>query len=186
MLVLRAVLRHPLVATVAIICAVAYLAVGAVRLGAAWGVAAVVLVARYRFGRDSFDRAVGWRARGHLRGWWIYGRRWTSPMTMSGLGDRYLGADYVPKLRRVRSNGHVDRLTVQLLQGQHPDDFANQADTLAHTFGMLACRSRIAMNARWKRASGGPATRAASGTTVLARAVEAVGAEGLEPPTSAL
>jgi DNA segregation ATPase FtsK/SpoIIIE, S-DNA-T family len=65
-------------------------------------------------------------------------------MTMSGLGDIYAGHDYVPVLRRVRSNEQLDRLTVQLLQGQHPDDFADRADTLAHSFGMLACRVRIA------------------------------------------
>ena len=65
-------------------------------------------------------------------------------MTMAGLGDRYLGDDYVPGPVRARCRPDVDRLTVQLLQGQHPDEFAKAADTLAHTFGMLACRSRVA------------------------------------------
>ncbi len=87
---------------------------------------------------------VTWRVWSNWRAWRTYGRHWDSVMVMTGLGDRYLGEDYVPVLVHARCRRDVDKLTVQLLQGQHPDEFAAQADTLAHTFGMLACRSRIA------------------------------------------
>jgi S-DNA-T family DNA segregation ATPase FtsK/SpoIIIE len=63
---------------------------------------------------------------------------------MADLADTFEDRAYVPKLRRVQSNRHIDRLTVRLLRGQHPDDFGKRADMLAHTFGKLACQVRIA------------------------------------------
>jgi DNA segregation ATPase FtsK/SpoIIIE, S-DNA-T family len=93
---------------------------------------------------DTFSEFVTWRVWSSWRAWRTYGRHWDSVMVMAGLGDRYLGEDYVPVLVHARCRPDVDRLVVQLLQGQHPDDFARAADTLAHSFGMLSCRSRVA------------------------------------------
>jgi S-DNA-T family DNA segregation ATPase FtsK/SpoIIIE len=109
-----------------------------------WALVVVGLVVWRTGWHPSFDRAICWRVRGSLRAWVVYGWRWRSAMTMADLADVFDGADYVPRLRRVRSNRHIDRLTVRLLRGQHPDDYGKRADVLAHTFGKLACQVRIA------------------------------------------
>jgi S-DNA-T family DNA segregation ATPase FtsK/SpoIIIE len=109
-----------------------------------WALLLVGLVVWRTGWHPSFDRAVSWRVRGSLRAWVVYGWRWRSALTMADLADTFDGRAYVPKLRRVQSNRHIDRLTVRLLRGQHPDDFGKRADMLAHTFGKLACQVRIA------------------------------------------
>jgi DNA segregation ATPase FtsK/SpoIIIE, S-DNA-T family len=93
---------------------------------------------------QGFTESVSWRVWSSWRAWRTYGRYWDSAMTMAGLAGRYDGETYAPVLVSARCRPDVDRLTVQLLQGQHPDEFAKAADTLAHTFGMLSCRSRVA------------------------------------------
>jgi S-DNA-T family DNA segregation ATPase FtsK/SpoIIIE len=143
-LIARWAWRHPTTTAWAIVSVLAYTTFGPVGVLGLWAWAVVLLAGWWCFGRPSFTRAVSWRARGSWRGWWVYGRRWRTAITMADLGDYYQGARPVPRLRRVRSNPYMDRLTVQLLAGQHPSDFQSRADTLAHTFGQLACRARIA------------------------------------------
>ena len=142
--VLRALGRHPwAVLTVAGILA-AYVGSGPVGVVVVVVAVVVLLGAWRRLWPGSWRRVVCERARGSARGWWIYGRRWTSAMTMCDLGDIYELGRYVPRLRRVRSTGWVDRASVQLLQGQTPRDYADRAEALAHTCGMLDCRVRVA------------------------------------------
>jgi S-DNA-T family DNA segregation ATPase FtsK/SpoIIIE len=142
-LVIRFAWRHPTATAWAAASVLAYLTFGPAGLIGLWAWALVLLIGWWCFGRDSFTRCVSWRVRGSLRGWWIYGRRWATAMTMADLGDSYQHTRVVPRLRRIRSNPYMDRLTVRLLAGQHPSDFQKKADTLAHTFGQIACRARI-------------------------------------------
>lgn len=142
--VLRALGRHPWATLLGAGILAAYVGYGPVGVVVLVAALAVLLVAWRYLAAGSFGRLVGQRARGAVRGWWIYGRRWTSAMTMSDLGDVYELGRYVPKLRKVRSTRWADRLSVQLLQGQKPGDYADRAEALAHTFGMLDCRARIA------------------------------------------
>jgi S-DNA-T family DNA segregation ATPase FtsK/SpoIIIE len=142
--VARWAVRHPVTTAWAAASVAAYLTYGPLGLAGLWAWGVVLLAGWRLFGRGSFDRSVTWRARGSWRGWWVYGRRWHAAMTMADLADTYQRIPVVPRLRRVRSNPYMDRLTVQLLAGQHPGDFQRQADTLAHTFGQLACRVRVA------------------------------------------
>jgi S-DNA-T family DNA segregation ATPase FtsK/SpoIIIE len=143
-LLLRWVWRHPVTTAWAATSVLAYLTFGPLGLAGLWVYGLVLMVAWRCFRPGSFDRSVTWRVRGSWRGWWVYGQRWHAAMTMADLGDTYQRTAHVPRLRRVRSNPYMDRATVQLLAGQHPSDVQRQADTLAHTFGQLACRVRVA------------------------------------------
>jgi DNA segregation ATPase FtsK/SpoIIIE, S-DNA-T family len=142
--VLRIAARFPVVTLIVALLGYGYWEFGQVGPALVCAVLLVGLVSWRLVDGDSFSQFVTWRVWSSWRAWRTYGRHWDSAMTMAGLGDRYLGDDYVPVLLRAKCRPDLDRLTVQLLQGQHPDDFAAQADTLAHTFGALACRSRIA------------------------------------------
>jgi len=136
--------RHPVTALVLAVSTAVFVLWSTPGVIALWVTGVVGLIAWRLVGAGSFDRSVSWRARGSLRGWWVYGRRWRPALTMADLADIYDREPRVPKLRRVRSNRYLDRLTVGLLPGQHPADYSKRADTLAHTFGQRACRVRIA------------------------------------------
>jgi S-DNA-T family DNA segregation ATPase FtsK/SpoIIIE len=143
-LLLRWAWRHPVTTAWATASVLAYLTLGPWGLAGLWAYGLVLLAVWRSVRPGAFDRSVTWRARGSWRGWWVYGRRWHAAMTMADLGDTYQRTAHVPRLRRVRSNPYMDRATVQLLAGQHPSEIQRRADTLAHTFGQLACRVRIA------------------------------------------
>jgi len=50
---------------------------------------------------------------------------------------------YYPRIRRLRSDGWRDRVSVTLVRGQSPVEFAKRADGLAHAFGATSCRVRV-------------------------------------------
>jgi DNA segregation ATPase FtsK/SpoIIIE, S-DNA-T family len=141
---LRWASRFPIVALLVAVTGYAYWEFGRVGPALFCGVILAVLVGWRLVDAEGFSESVTWRVWSSWRAWRTYGRHWESAMTMAGLGDRYLGEHYVPVLLTARCRPAVDVLTVQLLQGQHPDDFARAAETLAHSFGMLSCRSRVA------------------------------------------
>lgn len=82
-------------------------------------------------------------ARAEARRLWVYARVWRRTMMFSELAKRIGHTRYFPKIRRVRSDGWRDRVSVTLLRGQAPADFARRADQLAHAFGAMACRVRV-------------------------------------------
>ncbi len=141
---LRIVARFPIVSLAVALLGYAYWEFGHLGPALACAVLLAGLLSWRVLDGDSFSEFVTWRVWSNWRAWRTYGRHWDSAMTMAGLGGRYQGDPYVPVLIHARCRPDLDRLTVQLLQGQHPDEFAAAADTLAHTFGMIACRSRIA------------------------------------------
>ena len=52
------------------------------------------------------------------------------------------GRVLVPVLARVTAGGPVDRVTVKLVSGQSPADFADRAEGIAHGLGVHLCRVR--------------------------------------------
>jgi S-DNA-T family DNA segregation ATPase FtsK/SpoIIIE len=101
--------------------------------------AAVLVVWRLRW-PDSFDRLVWWPVKAIVRRAWVYRRGWQPAMTTVGLVERYNDHEFLPTLRRVRCVGYVDRVTVRMLPGQILDDYADQGERLAMTFGAQDCR----------------------------------------------
>jgi hypothetical protein len=93
--------------------------------------------------------AFGW-AYGHrpswLRfGWWpilarvrrlVYRRRWIAAMVTAKLSVSYDKRTIIPEIRRVRCRAGCDEVTVRMVTGQIPDDFAKASERLAHTFGV--------------------------------------------------
>ena len=77
-------------------------------------------------------------------GWrhWYYRRRWHAVMTITGLAPLYRGRVLLPVIAEVAAGGPVDRVTVRLVSGQSPADFADRAEGIAHGFGVHLCRVR--------------------------------------------
>jgi len=88
-----------------------------------------------------FARLISGPVRDRWR-WWCYRRRWQAVMTISRLAPLYQGRVLLPVLGRVSSSRFTDRVTVGMVSGQSPKDFADRADGLAHGFGVRQCRVR--------------------------------------------
>jgi DNA segregation ATPase FtsK/SpoIIIE, S-DNA-T family len=74
--------------------------------------------------------------------WWCYRRRWQAVMTITRLAPLYQGRVLLPILGRVTSSRFTDRVSVGMVSGQSPKDFADRAEGLAHGFGVRQCRVR--------------------------------------------
>jgi S-DNA-T family DNA segregation ATPase FtsK/SpoIIIE len=74
------------------------------------------------------------------RGFWLYRRSWQPAMVTCGLALTVGDREYLPQLRRVVSTPCEDRLLVELMSGQAPEDFEARTSQLAHTFEALRCR----------------------------------------------
>jgi DNA segregation ATPase FtsK/SpoIIIE, S-DNA-T family len=144
--------RFPVVSGVAMLvssfCALMYFDRGTFAAAAPLGLVAVALAVWRLVDREGWDRLVGWRVMASWRSWRIYGRRWRSVMTLTGLTDSYAGEDLVPKLERVAARSGHDRLVVRMIEGQHPDDYTQVAERLAHSFGVRTCRARRVVDAK--------------------------------------
>jgi len=97
----------------------------------------------------SFDPVLGLRARGALRAAWVYRRNWQPALATAGLTIDAGRAEYLPELRSVRSTREVDRLLVRMLPGQRVADYADAADRLAVTFGVLDVRAASTARRGW-------------------------------------
>lgn len=73
----------------------------------------------------------------------VYGRLWQPAMVTCGLDVRMDGVEYLPRVRRVVSTQLADRVLVQLLPGQAPEQFESASGQLAHTFSALRCRTVV-------------------------------------------
>lgn len=94
---------------------------------------------------DSFARIVLRQARSEWRRALVYAFRWRRVMLFSELTKRTghgLHRVHYPRIRRVRSDGWRDRVSVRLLHGQCAESYAAHADELAHSFGARSCRVR--------------------------------------------
>lgn len=113
------------------------------------GLAVIVaagLVALRLLRPDRFTRFVASPVRNRWRGW-FYRQHWHAAMTLAGLAPMYRGRVMLPVLGKVRVIGAVDLVTVGLVTGQAPGDFADRAENLAHAFGVKLCRVRSAPQA---------------------------------------
>lgn len=139
--VVRFLVRHPLLDACTALLAYTWASLG-------WPcVVAMVLVtagalATLRLVRPGwFARFVADPMRDKTR-WWFYRRRWHAAMTLAGLAPVYRSRDLLPVLVSVHRQGAADLVTVGLVTGQAPADFADRADNLAHAFGAELCRVR--------------------------------------------
>lgn len=150
--VIRRLARYPVAGGVVMlvsgICALVYLDRGTFAAALPLALVAVALAFWRLVDREGWDRVVGLRVLASWRSWRIYGRRWRSVMTLTGLTDSYAGEDLVPKLLRVVARDGHDRLVVRMIEGQHPDDYTAAAERLAHSFGIRTCRVRRVVDAR--------------------------------------
>ncbi len=103
----------------------AYLTGGVVLAGAAWW-----------FGHRPSCLRFGWYP--VLARWrrFVYRRRWNAAMVTAKLAVSYDGQTIIPVLKRVRCRAGSDVVTVRMVTGQIPDDFAKASERLAHTFGV--------------------------------------------------
>jgi S-DNA-T family DNA segregation ATPase FtsK/SpoIIIE len=109
--------------------------------------AAVVLVVWRLRWPASFTR---WVHRPAVSRWrrWQYARHWDGVMTVARLAVAHHGRVLVPVLGKVVSTGCTDLVTVRLVSGQCPADYAARTDNLAHGFGAHLCRVRTARPGR--------------------------------------
>jgi len=102
----------------------------------------VALIAWWRIHPISYHPTAGRVLLSLWRSFWTYGVRWRTAMMLSGLGGRFDGHEYVPRVVRVRAGRYADRVTVRMLVGQHPADWARRLDALAHAFAARSCQVR--------------------------------------------
>jgi len=73
----------------------------------------------------------------------LYRRFWQPVMTMTGLLTRRGEREYLPRIRKVTCTAWADRVLVEMLRGQAPSHWEDQAAALAHGFGAASCRVRM-------------------------------------------
>ena len=135
------VICHPLLDLVAGLIILDYLNLGWPGLAATAGLIVLVLVVIRLAWPELFGRFVisplrdGWRH-------WYYRRRWHAVMTITGLAPVYQGRVLLPVLADVHAGGSVDRISVRLVSGQSPADFADRAEGIAHGLKVHLCRVR--------------------------------------------
>ncbi|BCJ71650.1 hypothetical cell division FtsK/SpoIIIE protein [Catellatospora sp. IY07-71] len=114
---------------------------GPLGTGAIAATVAVSLGGWWRAHPASFWRFAGFPAVATWRRVWVYRRGWLAAMTTTGLAVTVNGDRYIPRLVKVRAHEHGDDVTVRLVAGQHPDDWAKVAARLAYTFRARAARA---------------------------------------------
>lgn len=86
---------------------------------------------------DGFARHVSGRARGTARSLTTYRPRWGKALRKSGIINT---TSPLPLLVHTRSTPVYDQLRIRMVAGQRIEDFTEESDRLAQTFGALACR----------------------------------------------
>jgi DNA segregation ATPase FtsK/SpoIIIE, S-DNA-T family len=135
------VICHPLLDLVAALIILDYLNFGWLGLAATGGLIVLVLVAVRLAKPVLFGRFVNGPLRDGRR-YWCYRRRWHAVMTITGLAPVYQGRVLLPVLADVHAGGSVDQVSVRLVSGQSPADFADRAEGIAHGLRVHLCRVR--------------------------------------------
>jgi S-DNA-T family DNA segregation ATPase FtsK/SpoIIIE len=135
------VICHPLLDLVAGLVLLDYLNFGWPGLAGTAAAIVLALVVVRLVWPELFARWVKAPARDGWRSWY-YRRRWHAVMTIIGLAPLYQGRVLIPVLSRTQAGGSVDRVTVKLVSGQSPADFADRAEGIAHGLGVHLCRIR--------------------------------------------
>ncbi len=139
--VLWFVIRHPGLDVTAGVLLLLWANTGWQGLASCAGIVLTSLVAFRLASPRWFARLIIAPARNRWR-WWCYRRRWQGVMTITRLAPLYQGRVLLPVLGRVSSSRFTDRVTVALVSGQAPKDFADRAEGLAHGFRVRQCRVR--------------------------------------------
>jgi S-DNA-T family DNA segregation ATPase FtsK/SpoIIIE len=137
----RFLIRHPLLDTAAGLVFLLWHAGGWPALAALAGGLAAALTGLRVWRPAWFSRLVTGPARDRWR-WWCYRRRWQPVLGIAGLAPLYQGRRLDPELGRVQAGTCADLITVRLVSGQSPEQFADRAVNLAHGFGVLSFRVR--------------------------------------------
>ena len=151
-------IRHPLLDVAAGLLVLLWRSGGWPALAALAGGLAAALAGLRVWRPAWFSRLVTGPVRDRWR-WWCYRRRWQPVLGIAGLAPLYQGRRLVPELGKVQAGPCADLITVRLVSGQSPEQFADRAVNLAHGFGVLSCRVRTG-RARHDRAGAGPPGRA--------------------------
>jgi S-DNA-T family DNA segregation ATPase FtsK/SpoIIIE len=133
--------RHPLTDAAAGLAAFTWLRAGWPGLAGLAGSVLTALVLLRLIRPAWFARLVSVPARNRWR-WWFYRRHWHAVMTIARLAPAFRGRVIVPVLGKVRVTGCTDRVSVRLVSGQSPADFAARAEGIAHGFRVHLCRVR--------------------------------------------
>jgi S-DNA-T family DNA segregation ATPase FtsK/SpoIIIE len=140
---LVACLRHPVPSGLVLFALVLYGYVGErAFLGGALVLLVLLVVWRLAH-RGSFDTVVWFPLLALWRGWWIYKRHWHATMAVTGLAVVYQDSEYVPAVVRVSCGPHVDKVIVDMVSGQAPEQWQRVSSALAHTFGAITLRVRV-------------------------------------------
>ncbi|WP_131769791.1 hypothetical protein [Candidatus Protofrankia californiensis] len=145
---LRWLARRPVTVAVVVTIMMIRHRYGTAGLGVASGGLVLVATAWWRLHRRSFSWLAWWVV-GRARLGWVY-RRWRPVMVHTELaireptstGDRVAFAETFPRIRRIRCTRWADRLRVELLYGQTPQQWAEQAEALRQAFRAQGCRVR--------------------------------------------
>ncbi|GIF75308.1 FtsK/SpoIIIE domain-containing protein [Asanoa siamensis] len=85
--------------------------------------------------RPSWLRLGWWPVKARIR-LWQYRRVWHPAMATARLAVTWDTHTVLPILKKVRCGAGIDEVTVRIVSGQTPDDFALASERLAHTFGV--------------------------------------------------
>jgi S-DNA-T family DNA segregation ATPase FtsK/SpoIIIE len=91
---------------------------------------------------QSFEDIVGEWLRHWWRRWHTYRQAWVRVMRRCGLAVEDQGQVHVPELRKIALDRYWDTLTVDVQEGQQPDDFRAAGERLRTAFGALRCTVR--------------------------------------------
>lgn len=141
--------RHPFAVAALVILTAFYRQTGLLGLGALAGLVLLVSGAWRLAHRASFDRAAWWTW-GRLRLVAVYRRKWRPATLHCGLAIQIPASnaetvsfdEYFPRIRGFRATVAVESLRVELLPGQTPEQWAEQAEALRHVYRARACRVR--------------------------------------------
>jgi S-DNA-T family DNA segregation ATPase FtsK/SpoIIIE len=136
------IVRRPLLVAVAALAVFIGVEVHALAVPILAVVVAGLMVVWWRGHPGTFHRFGGPVLLGLWRSFWAYGVRWRTAMMLSGLGGRFNGDEYVPRVVRVRAGRYLHRITVRMVVGQQPADWSRRLDALAHGFGARSCQVR--------------------------------------------
>ncbi len=118
------------------------------RVGGAWWLGGLALVVGLGLAAwcwrdlDGFRRWTRW-TRTEARRAGVYAAQWRTVMRLTSLDGRARGREYLPKLRRTRSETWRDVVRVRMVKGQAPEQWELRASGLAHAFGARSCRVRV-------------------------------------------
>ncbi|MCK2215245.1 cell division protein FtsK (plasmid) [Actinomadura sp. ATCC 31491] len=107
------------------------------------GLEIAALASWFALSRSSFEACVALPALTWCRWMWVYRRKWAGIMAVAGLGRSLGGRSYLPDLVKVTCDRYADRVTVRMLSGQDPDEWAVSTAGLAHGFGADRCRVKV-------------------------------------------